>query len=153
MLCIWMTWIFLKKYSIFNNVLYIMLHERLLQYFVNYFWRFFRKCHQQMWCDVIAAPAQVPAGWPKYGEIQIKNLSVRYDSSLKPVLRHVSAHIRPGQKVSLTLYTNTLTAFAGRANYTWRLSVLWLGGNLWTDGEWEILLFSGSLQNAGHDRG
>lgn len=69
-------------------------------------------------CDVIAAPAQVPAGWPKYGEIQIKNLSVRYDSSLKPVLRHVSAHIRPGQKVSLTLYTNTLTAFAGTANYT-----------------------------------
>uniref|UniRef100_A0A8C1V7Y3 ATP-binding cassette, sub-family C (CFTR/MRP), member 8b n=1 Tax=Cyprinus carpio TaxID=7962 RepID=A0A8C1V7Y3_CYPCA len=52
-------------------------------------------------CDVIAAPAQVPAGWPKYGEIQIKNLSVRYDSSLKPVLRHVSAHIRPGQKVGI----------------------------------------------------
>uniref|UniRef100_A0A8C2EHZ4 ATP-binding cassette, sub-family C (CFTR/MRP), member 8b n=1 Tax=Cyprinus carpio TaxID=7962 RepID=A0A8C2EHZ4_CYPCA len=48
--------------------------------------------------DGLMTPAQVPAGWPKYGEIQIKNLSVRYDSSLKPVLRHVSAHIRPGQK-------------------------------------------------------
>ncbi|MCJ8733573.1 hypothetical protein PDJAM_G00225100 [Pangasius djambal] len=46
-------------------------------------------------------PAQVPAGWPKYGEIQIKNLSVRYDSSLKPVLKHVNAHIKPGQKVGI----------------------------------------------------
>uniref|UniRef100_A0A8C1V7F9 ATP-binding cassette, sub-family C (CFTR/MRP), member 8b n=1 Tax=Cyprinus carpio TaxID=7962 RepID=A0A8C1V7F9_CYPCA len=51
--------------------------------------------------DGLMTPAQVPAGWPKYGEIQIKNLSVRYDSSLKPVLRHVSAHIRPGQKVGI----------------------------------------------------
>lgn len=50
---------------------------------------------------VIPAPAQIPAGWPKYGEIQIKNLSVRYDSTLKPVLRHVNAHIKPGQKVIL----------------------------------------------------
>lgn len=49
----------------------------------------------------IPAPAQIPAGWPKYGEIQIKNLSVRYDSTLKPVLRHVNAHIKPGQKVKL----------------------------------------------------
>ncbi|MCI4379456.1 hypothetical protein PGIGA_G00228450 [Pangasianodon gigas] len=46
-------------------------------------------------------PAQVPAGWPKYGEIQIKNLSVRYDSSLKPVLKRVNAHIKPGQKVGI----------------------------------------------------
>uniref|UniRef100_A0A673M7A1 ATP-binding cassette sub-family C member 8-like n=1 Tax=Sinocyclocheilus rhinocerous TaxID=307959 RepID=A0A673M7A1_9TELE len=52
-------------------------------------------------CDVIAAPAQVPAGRPKYGEIQIKNLNVRYDSSLKPVLRHINSHIRPGQKVGI----------------------------------------------------
>ncbi|XP_021323604.1 ATP-binding cassette sub-family C member 8 isoform X6 [Danio rerio] len=51
--------------------------------------------------DNIMTPAQVPAGWPKYGEIQIQNLSVRYDSSLKPVLKHVSAHIRPGQKVGI----------------------------------------------------
>ncbi|XP_066540491.1 ATP-binding cassette sub-family C member 8 [Hoplias malabaricus] len=46
-------------------------------------------------------PAQVPSGWPKYGEIQIENLSVRYDSSLKPVLKHVTAHIKPGQKVGI----------------------------------------------------
>ncbi|XP_046719910.1 ATP-binding cassette sub-family C member 8 isoform X2 [Silurus meridionalis] len=46
-------------------------------------------------------PAQVPAGWPKYGEIQIKNLSVRYDSSLKPILKRVNAHIKPGQKVGI----------------------------------------------------
>ncbi|XP_060779092.1 ATP-binding cassette sub-family C member 8 [Neoarius graeffei] len=46
-------------------------------------------------------PAQVPAGWPKYGEIQIKNLSARYDSSLKPILKHVNAHIKPGQKVGI----------------------------------------------------
>ncbi|XP_058243562.1 ATP-binding cassette sub-family C member 8 [Hemibagrus wyckioides] len=46
-------------------------------------------------------PAQVPAGWPKYGEIQIKNLSVRYDSSLKPVLKRVNVHIKPGQKVGI----------------------------------------------------
>uniref|UniRef100_A0AAR2JGP9 ATP-binding cassette, sub-family C (CFTR/MRP), member 8b n=1 Tax=Pygocentrus nattereri TaxID=42514 RepID=A0AAR2JGP9_PYGNA len=44
---------------------------------------------------------QVPAGWPKYGEIQIENLSVRYDSSLKPVLKRVNAHIKPGQKVGI----------------------------------------------------
>uniref|UniRef100_A0AAY4CD59 ATP-binding cassette, sub-family C (CFTR/MRP), member 8b n=1 Tax=Denticeps clupeoides TaxID=299321 RepID=A0AAY4CD59_9TELE len=46
-------------------------------------------------------PAQVPARWPQHGEIQIKNLSVRYDSSLKPVLKKVNAHIRPGQKVGI----------------------------------------------------
>ncbi|KAK2848336.1 hypothetical protein Q7C36_010018 [Tachysurus vachellii] len=46
-------------------------------------------------------PAQIPAGWPKYGEIQIKNLSVRYDSSLKPVLKRVNVHIKPGQKVGI----------------------------------------------------
>ncbi|TRY89266.1 hypothetical protein DNTS_031839 [Danionella cerebrum] len=44
---------------------------------------------------------RVPAGWPKYGEIQIRNLSVRYDSSLRPVLKHINAHIRPGQKVGI----------------------------------------------------
>lgn len=63
---------------------------------------------------MIPAPAQVPAGWPKYGEIQINNLSVRYDTSLKPVLRHVNAHIKPGQKVILVLYTTSLRLFTGR---------------------------------------
>ncbi|KAG1938666.1 ATP-binding cassette sub-family C [Pimephales promelas] len=51
--------------------------------------------------DGLMTPAQVPAGWPKYGEIQIQNLSVRYDTSLRPVLRHVNAHIKPGQKVGI----------------------------------------------------
>uniref|UniRef100_A0A2K5R6Y4 ATP-binding cassette sub-family C member 8 n=1 Tax=Cebus imitator TaxID=2715852 RepID=A0A2K5R6Y4_CEBIM len=36
--------------------------------------------------------------WPDQGKIQIQNLSVRYDSSLKPVLKHVNALISPGQK-------------------------------------------------------
>ncbi|KAJ7344412.1 hypothetical protein JRQ81_000362 [Phrynocephalus forsythii] len=35
------------------------------------------------------------------GEIQIQNLSVRYDSTLKPVLKHVNAHISPGQKIGI----------------------------------------------------
>uniref|UniRef100_A0A8C2CA47 ATP-binding cassette, sub-family C (CFTR/MRP), member 8 n=1 Tax=Cyprinus carpio TaxID=7962 RepID=A0A8C2CA47_CYPCA len=45
--------------------------------------------------------SQVPEGWPQRGEIQIQNLSVRYDSTLKPVLKHVNAHISPGQKVGI----------------------------------------------------
>ncbi|XP_035251927.1 ATP-binding cassette sub-family C member 8 isoform X2 [Anguilla anguilla] len=44
---------------------------------------------------------QVPDSWPHQGEIQIQNLSVRYDSTLKPVLKHVHAHISPGQKVGI----------------------------------------------------
>ncbi|KAJ8249104.1 hypothetical protein GJAV_G00231210 [Gymnothorax javanicus] len=47
------------------------------------------------------AAAQVPDNWPHQGEIQIQNLSVRYDPSLKPVLKHVNAHISPGQKVGI----------------------------------------------------
>ena len=45
------------------------------------------------------AASQVPDGWPQQGEIQIQNLSVRYDATLKPVLKNVNAHIRPGEKV------------------------------------------------------
>ncbi|KAG2461996.1 ABCC9 protein, partial [Polypterus senegalus] len=48
-----------------------------------------------------SAPSQIPATWPQQGEIQIQNLSVRYDSTLKPVLKHVNAHIFPGQKVGI----------------------------------------------------
>ncbi|XP_065148285.1 ATP-binding cassette sub-family C member 8 isoform X3 [Paramisgurnus dabryanus] len=47
------------------------------------------------------AASQVPEGWPQRGEIQIQNLSVRYDSTLKPVLKHVNAQISPGQKVGI----------------------------------------------------
>uniref|UniRef100_H2MPQ8 ATP-binding cassette, sub-family C (CFTR/MRP), member 8 n=1 Tax=Oryzias latipes TaxID=8090 RepID=H2MPQ8_ORYLA len=45
--------------------------------------------------------SQVPDGWPRHGEIKIQNLSVRYDASLKPVLKNVNAHVSPGQKVGI----------------------------------------------------
>uniref|UniRef100_UPI0037E8DF85 ATP-binding cassette sub-family C member 8 isoform X2 n=1 Tax=Semicossyphus pulcher TaxID=241346 RepID=UPI0037E8DF85 len=45
--------------------------------------------------------SQVPDGWPRQGEIQIQNLSVRYDATLKPVLKNVNAHVSPGQKVGI----------------------------------------------------
>lgn len=48
----------------------------------------------------VSAVSQVPDGWPQHGEIKIQNLSVRYDATLKPVLKNVNAHISPGQKVS-----------------------------------------------------
>uniref|UniRef100_A0A673FVU8 ATP-binding cassette, sub-family C (CFTR/MRP), member 8 n=1 Tax=Sinocyclocheilus rhinocerous TaxID=307959 RepID=A0A673FVU8_9TELE len=49
----------------------------------------------------LLSASQVPEGWPQQGKIQIQNLSVRYDSTLKPVLKHVNAHISPGQKVGI----------------------------------------------------
>ncbi|XP_069079844.1 ATP-binding cassette sub-family C member 8 isoform X2 [Pleurodeles waltl] len=49
----------------------------------------------------LLSPSQIPQNWPECGEIQIQNLSVRYDSSLKPVLKHVNAHICPGQKIGI----------------------------------------------------
>ncbi|XP_077309834.1 ATP-binding cassette sub-family C member 8 isoform X2 [Lithobates pipiens] len=49
----------------------------------------------------LLSPSQIPQNWPDSGEIQIQNLSVRYDSSLKPVLKHVNAHITPGQKIGI----------------------------------------------------
>ncbi|XP_015278733.1 PREDICTED: ATP-binding cassette sub-family C member 8, partial [Gekko japonicus] len=51
--------------------------------------------------DGLLSPAQIPQNWPDQGEIQIQNLSVRYDSTLKPVLKHVNAHISPGQKIGI----------------------------------------------------
>ncbi|XP_067247959.1 ATP-binding cassette sub-family C member 9 isoform X8 [Chanodichthys erythropterus] len=45
--------------------------------------------------------SQVPEDWPQHGEIKIHDLCVRYDSMLKPVLKHVNAHINPGQKVGI----------------------------------------------------
>ncbi|XP_018415515.1 PREDICTED: ATP-binding cassette sub-family C member 9 [Nanorana parkeri] len=44
---------------------------------------------------------QVPDDWPKTGEIKISDLCVRYESNLKPVLKHVKAYIKPGQKVGI----------------------------------------------------
>ncbi|XP_048401386.1 ATP-binding cassette sub-family C member 8 isoform X5 [Stegostoma tigrinum] len=49
----------------------------------------------------LLSPSQIPTNWPNEGEIKIQNLSVRYDSSLKPVLKNVNAHISPGQKVGI----------------------------------------------------
>uniref|UniRef100_A0A4X2KDD2 ATP binding cassette subfamily C member 8 n=1 Tax=Vombatus ursinus TaxID=29139 RepID=A0A4X2KDD2_VOMUR len=49
----------------------------------------------------LLAPSLIPKNWPVQGKIQIQNLSVRYDSSLKPVLNHVNAHISPGQKIGI----------------------------------------------------
>uniref|UniRef100_A0A8C9FD67 ATP binding cassette subfamily C member 8 n=1 Tax=Pavo cristatus TaxID=9049 RepID=A0A8C9FD67_PAVCR len=49
----------------------------------------------------LLSSSQIPQNWPDRGEIQIQNLSVRYDSNLKPVLKHVNAHISPGQKIGI----------------------------------------------------
>ncbi|KAK2859114.1 hypothetical protein Q5P01_003734 [Channa striata] len=45
--------------------------------------------------------SQVPENWPHDGEIEIQDLCVRYDPMLKPVLKHVNAYIKPGQKVGI----------------------------------------------------
>ncbi|XP_055368145.1 ATP-binding cassette sub-family C member 9 isoform X2 [Betta splendens] len=45
--------------------------------------------------------SQVPENWPQDGEIKIQDLCVRYDAMLKPVLKHVNACIKPGQKVGI----------------------------------------------------
>ncbi|XP_015242233.1 PREDICTED: ATP-binding cassette sub-family C member 9-like [Cyprinodon variegatus] len=45
--------------------------------------------------------SQVPENWPHDGEIKIQDLCVRYDPMLKPVLKHVNAFIKPGQKVGI----------------------------------------------------
>ncbi|XP_074086279.1 ATP-binding cassette sub-family C member 8-like isoform X2 [Macrotis lagotis] len=49
----------------------------------------------------LLAPSLIPKNWPAKGKIQIQNLSVRYDSTLKPVLNHVNAQIYPGQKIGI----------------------------------------------------
>lgn len=48
-------------------------------------------------------PSQVPEHWPQEGEIKIHDLCVRYENNLKPVLKHVKAYIKPGQKVRNSL--------------------------------------------------
>ncbi len=74
--------------------------------FISHFLSFFPSLYNlrllSLWLNVsLSAASQVPEGWPHRGEIQIQNLSVRYDSTLKPVLKKVNAHISPGQKVQL----------------------------------------------------
>lgn len=57
----------------------------------------------------ISDPSQVPEDWPQEGEIKIENLCVRYENNLKPVLKHVKAYIKPGQKVG-TVWSNCLSS-------------------------------------------
>lgn len=54
-----------------------------------------------LFCSAVTIPdaSQVPKDWPQEGEIKIENLCVRYENNLKPVLKHVKAYIKPGQKV------------------------------------------------------
>lgn len=65
-------------------------------------WTTQRVCHPCI-CDLSLPPptdaSQVPENWPHNGEIKIQDLCVRYDPMLKPVLKHVNAYIKPGQKV------------------------------------------------------
>lgn len=56
----------------------------------------------------VPGASQVPADWPHQGEIKIKDLCVRYDQALKPVLKHVNAYIKPGQKVQTRLEWGTV---------------------------------------------
>ena len=52
------------------------------------------------------APAHIPgsvppANWPSRGEIAIEDLTMRYRPELEPVLKHISLHIRPGEKIGV----------------------------------------------------
>lgn len=67
----------------------------------------------------LSALSQVPEGWPQQGEIQIQNLSVRYDSTLKPVLKHANAHIRPGQKVQMASLWNGIKSLHKHMDMHW----------------------------------
>lgn len=77
------------------------------------------KCHKKwpfdsMFCFIVTIPdsSQVPKDWPQEGEIKIENLCVRYENNLKPVLKHVKAYIKPGQKV---LYNCIWSSFWSRS--------------------------------------
>ena len=41
------------------------------------------------------------ASWPSLGEIEFDNVSLRYDSSLEPVIKNLDLHIKGGQKVHI----------------------------------------------------
>ncbi|KAI5461452.1 P-loop containing nucleoside triphosphate hydrolase protein [Mariannaea sp. PMI_226] len=39
--------------------------------------------------------------WPAKGELEVKNLSIRYDPTAEPVVRQLSFHVKPGEKLGL----------------------------------------------------
>ena len=52
------------------------------------------------------APPHIPetapaADWPTKGDILIDNMSMRYRPELEPVLKHLSLHIQPGEKIGV----------------------------------------------------
>lgn len=93
--------------------------------------------------SAVSAVSQVPDAWPQHGEIKIQNLSVRYDATLKPVLKNVNAHISPGQKVT---ELDELSSSRLRLIQTCLLS----GGDLRQDRQWKILFLLGLLPHGGH---
>lgn len=44
---------------------------------------------------------QPPPSWPQRGHIKFENMSLRYDSSLPPVLNDLNVDIEPGWKVGI----------------------------------------------------
>jgi ABC-type multidrug transport system fused ATPase/permease subunit len=42
--------------------------------------------------------------WPARGEIQLNAVSLKYNMNQDPVVKNVSLHIKPGQKVKLYIY-------------------------------------------------
>lgn len=37
--------------------------------------------------------------WPKNGEIEFRNVTIRYGANLKPIIHDACLHIRSGEKV------------------------------------------------------
>ena len=95
----------------------------------------------------VSAASQVPDGWPRQGEIKIQNLSVRYDATLKPVLKNVNANISPGEKVNKQLreHKQRKCLLAD-----WLIIGLFPGGDLWQDRQRQILLLPGLLPHGRH---
>ena len=42
-----------------------------------------------------------PQGWPSRGEVEFRDVAMRYRPDLEPVLRHLSLHLRPAEKVGV----------------------------------------------------
>ena len=46
----------------------------------------------------------IPNGWPKRGEIEFIDVSLKYESSAEPVIKSANFHIKPGEKVYPLVY-------------------------------------------------